>query len=427
MSEPSPSDILWNYLAFVVGGVSGILLFLLVGAWYGPQTLGVFNKVFAMYMVLSQVAAFGVHLSLLKHLAEAPPLPSAQSAVLRGGLCALVPSALSVPLLLALAATPVGLLLRSQETGTGLLFVAAGLTFFALNKVLLAAQNALSRFRLYAVGNCLRYVFLLLALLGHFLLGFAPHSLPVIFPLAEGVLSLVLIKDLLPLLMTSPHARGASESPHNSVRSWAREHFQFGFRAVGGNIMLDLNTRVDVLCLAAFTDDATLGIYSMAAILAEAAYQLPLVLQVVYTPKVVHMLQHKQKEELRDFIRNVRRLVWVGMGIAAILSTLLYPTIIPLLTGRPEYANGANWFGIIMIGLVLASGNTPFALILSNAGFPGRQSQMVLSLLLLKITGNLLLIPLFGPMGAAVSASLVHGVSLLLLRFFARKYIDIVI
>ena len=237
----------------------------------------------------------------------------------------------------------------------------------------------------------------------------------------------MLIKDLLPLLMTSPHARGASESPHNSVRSWAREHFQFGFRAVGGNIMLDLNTRVDVLCLAAFTDDATLGIYSMAAILAEAAYQLPLVLQVVYTPKVVHMLQHKQKEELRDFIRNVRRLVWVGMGIAAILSTLLYPTIIPLLTGRPEYANGANWFGIIMIGLVLASGNTPFALILSNAGFPGRQSQMVLSLLLLKITGNLLLIPLFGPMGAAVSASLVHGVSLLLLRFFARKYIDIVI
>ena len=128
MSDPLRIDFVWNYLAVFVAGVSGILLFLLVGALYGPDALGVFNKVFAVYIVLSQVAAFGVHLSILKHLAEATP--DARTSVLRGGLCALIPSALGVPLLLCFAAAPVGMLLRSAETGYGLFFAAAGLVFF---------------------------------------------------------------------------------------------------------------------------------------------------------------------------------------------------------------------------------------------------------------------------------------------------------
>ena len=268
---------------------------------------------------------------------------------------------------------------------------------------------------------------MLAALLVHLLLGLESRSLPLIFPVAEGLLSLVLLTNLRHLL-TTPTAVAPGHDPSSaSVRSWTRTHFLFGLKAVGGHIMLDLNTRVDVLCLAPFTDDATLGVYSMAAILAEAAYQLPMVLRVVYNPKVIQLLHNKQDEELRRFIRKVRLLAWVGMGAAAALATLLYPLIIPLITGRPEYAAGAPWFGVLMIGIAIASGYVPFGLLLSNAGFPGRQSQMVLALLLLNLVGNILLIPLLGPMGSAVSTSLAHVASLLLLRHFSKKYVDIVI
>lgn len=48
-------------------GLSGLLSTLLIGACYGPAALGAFNIVYAFYIILSQVAAFGVHHSVLKH------------------------------------------------------------------------------------------------------------------------------------------------------------------------------------------------------------------------------------------------------------------------------------------------------------------------------------------------------------------------
>ncbi len=63
-------DSLWNYSSVVISGCAGLLLILIIGTHYGPTALGAFNIVFAIYIILSQVAAFGVHHSVLKHMAE---------------------------------------------------------------------------------------------------------------------------------------------------------------------------------------------------------------------------------------------------------------------------------------------------------------------------------------------------------------------
>ena len=189
--------------------------------------------------------------------------------------------------------------------------------------------------------------------------------------------------------------------------------------------MLDLNTRVDVICLGLFVSDRTVGIYSMAAILAEAAYQLPLVLRTVFNPRVIQMLAARAYRPLQDLICKTRKLLWGGMALAALTGTALYPLAIPLLTGKPEYAQGVLYFGIIMAGMVIASGYVPFGLILINAGRPGLQTFMVVLLLLLNAGSNLLLIPILGSFGAALATAATHVFSLVLVKYFSWKYLEL--
>ncbi len=416
-TEPTRGDILLNCLAVGLAGISALLLFLLIGTYYGPTALGSFNKVFAVYMILSQVAAFGVHISVLKHLAEALDDTAKSGLILTGAFAALLPISFGVSLLLALAAPITALAMHSPDMEQGLYWAACGLFFFAWNKTLLAAQNALMRLRAYAVYNCLRYVLLLAGLGLHMALRLYPSSIALIFLFAEGLLCLLLLVSL----RKEIRLRALSLT---EVVSEARKHLWFGLRGFSGQLMLDINARVDVLCLGFFSvDDRTIGIYSMAAILAEAAYQLPMVLRTVYAPKVILMLAGRRHAELTAFVRHIRLRLWLLMGAAALFGTLLYPHILPLLTGRPEYAEGTGYFGVMLAGVAVAAGYGPFSLLLSYGGCPGRQSQMLLFLVLQNFLGNLLLLPFLGPTGAAVSTALAYLTSVALLKMYSRNFL----
>jgi O-antigen/teichoic acid export membrane protein len=55
------------------------------------------------------------------------------------------------------------------------------------------------------------------------------------------------------------------------------------------NVLLQMNTRIDVLVLGLFWSDHIVGIYSFAATLAEGVYQLLVVLRTNYNPMLVRL------------------------------------------------------------------------------------------------------------------------------------------
>ena len=55
-------DVLWNASSLIFLSISGLALNFLIALNYGAEFLGIFNIVFALYIVLSQFAVFGLHL-----------------------------------------------------------------------------------------------------------------------------------------------------------------------------------------------------------------------------------------------------------------------------------------------------------------------------------------------------------------------------
>ncbi len=413
MRHPEKSDILLNAAGVAVAGLVGLGMFFLIGARYGAPVLGVFNKVFAVYLVAAQISSFGLPVSALRRLAPLRNDGPACRTALWGALLAAVPAIGLVAGGLWLAAPFLGRLGLGGETARGLLWAAAALPAFSCAKILLAALNALARLKTYALCNALRYVLLLCGVLLHMAFGLDAAVLPAVLLFAEGLLSAVLAFFLRDILFAPP--------PIRELLPEVGAHTRFGLRAFGGNLVQDLNLRVDVICLGLLMPDTAVGIYSMAALLAEAASQLPAVLRTVYNPRTMVMLAQRDDAALAECIRRVRNLTWIGMSCAGLAAVALYPYAVPLITGRPEFAEGTAAFALLMAGTVIGAGWAPFGNLPAGAGFPGVQSLIVLAAFLLNLCGNFLLIPILGLEGAALSGAASQALIAALLHRFARK------
>ncbi len=417
----SPSrDVAANLIGLGVAGAAGVLLLLLIALLHGPEALGRFNLLFAVHLIGAQVATLGLHVSAVRYLAPLSDDPERRSPVLRGAVLATLVSAGTAAGLLWVARGALAALLGRPGLEGALGWVALGILLFALNKVLLAALTGLGRLGLHAALTATRGVLLLASLGLLTVLGYVGEELVLVLVITEAAL-------LVPLL--AAHAgdlfgRGGSRS---RGRSWVATHLRFGVLGAGSSLLTEINVRVDVLVLAAFVDDRAIGIYTLAATLAEAALQVPMVYRTVLGPTVVRLLALGDASGLATLVRTTRVRLWGGMAALSALTIGIVPLVIVGAGLDSDFVDGRAVLAVLLVGVVVASGYVPFGLLLAHGGQPLAQTGFVAGLVVLNLVGNLLLIPTFGLLGAATATAVTNVVSVPLLRSVARRRLAVAI
>ena len=411
-------DTVLNLAGLGVTGVSGVLLLGVIATVYGAAELGRFNLVFAVYLIASQVATLAIHHGVLHHLGRARPADdAARRTVLLGAVSAVVISAGATVLVLSLAAGPVLEALGRGDLNTGVRLGIAASGAFALNKVLLNALNALARFRAFGAAGATRGLLLVVSGGALAAIGVPGARLPLLLLLTEGILAVLLVVLL-------RHELFGGRSGTASTATWARTFLRFGVRGLAGGLLSDLNTRVDVLCLSLFVDDRAIGIYSLAAVLAEAAHQVPLVVRSLQSPRVVTLIATRDDDGLRALRASFRRTLQPVMLVGGGLAVALYPTAARLL-GGDGLAEGRIAFAVLIAGVWSVSTYAPFTLLLVQGGDATGNSLLLASAVLVNIAGNLALIPLLGITGAAIATAGSMVALVLLLRVFAVRRLGI--
>jgi O-antigen/teichoic acid export membrane protein len=179
-------DAWWNVVSLAVAGGLGILLNYLITLAYGASALGVFNQVFAVYLLVTQLAALGCHYSVLTHVATTRDRAERRAAAISG---LVATSALGIGFsgLLWLLASPIGVMLKSSDVAQGLHWAAPGVLFYALSKVTLGCLNALRRMRWYAILFGGRFVVMVAAFAACAAFRVDQAALPGILTLSEAV------------------------------------------------------------------------------------------------------------------------------------------------------------------------------------------------------------------------------------------------
>lgn len=404
-------DVLWNVAGLGVAGVSGVVFNIVVGRAYGKDALGIFNQVYAVYIVLSQLAVGGVHSSALKHISYHQDDRDKCSQIMT--------SALVLSTLVALAGCLVAwwgrsLLVRLDYSAgviEGVLYIIPGLFFFSLNKVLLNVLNGARNMRAFAVFFALRPVLILATIVVLIALGAPRAMLPVSFSVAEllltGGLMTYIAARLYPLRW-----------PHD-LSAWMREHFSFGVRGVFSGLIGDLNTRVDVLMLGHFLGDAPAGVYSMGATLAEGFYQFPIAVQRNVNPILGQAFAAGDRARIEESARKTRRIMHAGMLVLAVVALACYPAVIWV--AGDEFAPSWPVFGILLAGVVVNAGYMPMGGILFQGGRPEWQTYLMTIVVAANAAGNWVLIPLWGINGSALATALSFVIQSVLLVVFAKR------
>ncbi|MBN3267444.1 hypothetical protein CUR95_09110 [Bordetella bronchiseptica] len=416
LSGKLSQDIAWNLISFAVLAVSGVVVNFIIAATWGAAALGVFNLVFAVYIVLSQVFTFGIHYSSLRHAAhyadDIDTLPVlASSAIVLG-----VIGGVAGGIFAKLAAPLAQLAFSSERVSAGIEWAAWGLLFFPLNKVLLGLANGLRYMRFFAIAQATRYVAILSWVGVTALAGWTPEATLGAFAISEALVTLLCFSYLV---------RGRRLPIGRPTRTWMHRHLSFGARGMLAGMFVELNSRVDVLLLGVFLTESAVGVYSFAAMLVDGYYAVLTAVRNNINPILVQAIRDHDEAGLRRLLRNTRRIVYPVMAVLAVLLIAGLAAVVHWILPERGLAQSVPILAILLLGVWIASGIIPMDNVLMQSGRPGWQTVQHATLITANVIFNVALIPWLGLYGAAAGTALafVAGVSALL--YLARRHAGI--
>lgn len=167
--------------------------------------------------------------------------------------------------------------------------------------------------------------------------------------------------------------------------------------------------KVDVIMLEAMVPSFQLGIYSAAAKLSESWYFVPVALYSAFSP-LLFKLKVEHHQRFKERLKQLYSLLIWGSTIIAVLTSIFSSSIVMLVYGDKfiqagEVLSVHIWSGIfICIGLV-----NSISLLSQNKLYQSLTRNIVGALI--NIFLNFLLIPLWGPIGAAYATLAAYAFS----------------
>lgn len=405
-------DLAYNYVSLGVLAVGGVLSNIIISAHYGVATLGAFNQVLAVLFIVSQFAALGLQFSALKYVAE---LKNDQN-VLGKIIWSVVALAMGLGVLASVVVfwlSPFfGRVTNSLQVGSIMAVASFSILFLSVNKVFLRTINGLSAMRQFAVFQALRPVFMVIFLLLAGALKIPANELGWVFVVCEGLLFVFMLGAMMRL---------APLSWQSFDLSWVRKHLDFGLRFFMGGLVLETNTRVDVLMLGLMTTDKIVGYYSFAAMIGEGFYQMLTVVRNKVSPMMPLLLKEKRYDELHALVRRVRTFIYPASAAVAALIIITFNPAVSFLLADPGFFQSWIVLCLLLVSAVICSGYIPFTFILFLAGKPGKNTMVFLCALASNIVLNGLLIPFFGLYGAAVATAGASFILVICLKIMVRR------
>lgn len=158
----------------------------------------------------------------------------------------------------------------------------------------------------------------------------------------------------------------------------------------------------DSIILSKLAGDTVVGWYSIAYKITFAFQFVPLALTAALYPKLSQYFATDKTKLSEDFERSVHYLLIVAMPIAIGISTLARPIVLAIYNS--EYLPAVLPLQILIISLIFSFISFPIGAMLNACNRQKTQTTIVGLTLLGNLGLNVLLIPILGAVGAAISA-----------------------
>lgn len=167
-------------------------------------------------------------------------------------------------------------------------------------------------------------------------------------------------------------------------------------------LSVSLYMRVDQVMLGKMMGNTGVGLFSAAVRVSEALYFLPVAVATTVAPALTALRSRSIAEYERRFVAVNRILAWPALAVAGVFALYAHPIILALY--GPRYAAAAEVLSIHTWAGVLVSLGVCGGLWLTNEGYMRYSMYQTLAGAAVNVVLNLLMIPRFGIIGAAVAS-----------------------
>ncbi len=404
-------DMIWSVFAFGVLGVSGIFLNILIGRFYGPSELGIFTQVFAVWVLISQFSAFGVHISVLTRLSGTDNNRILRGPIVSSALALVTIGATGVCLIAGLLAVPLGNALDSPNTTFGFLLALPGLWMFTINRVQIALLNGVRDMKVLAAVQATRYLLMIVLAAVCAIIQIEGRWLTIVISISEAIVFIFL--SFYTLRYYKPMLR-------RNWEGWWRRHLGFGLRGIFADALTELNSRINLIILGLLLTDAKVGLFVMAAFLVEGFAQLSVVARNNLNPLLASNANANNWTEVNRICRLSVMSYYIGLVGLCLPTMILYPLFIGWFVGNSEFM--VSWYplNIMLCGLLLGGGYLSISQILAVTGHPGTHTLFNVTIIASLITLNLILVPLYGLIGAGIATGGTYIIAAILLKILVK-------
>lgn len=181
---------------------------------------------------------------------------------------------------------------------------------------------------------------------------------------------------------------------------WLRSSIPFGLTAM----MQLINGRTDILMLGFFREDADVGVYRVASQIAALVVFGLQIINSIQGPHIAHLYAQGEMKTLQRMIRRSAQLVFM-IALPSVLIIVLFGPFVIRTLYSPEFADAYLPLVILCVGQLVNASAGSVGSLLNMTGHEKETTKSVFIGATVNLVLNLILTPLWGPIGAATATT----------------------
>ncbi|MCP1106072.1 flippase [Serratia nevei] len=394
---------LWLMLERVSLSLSGIFVSVYVARYLGPAQYGLINYLLSVIAIAVPLVQLGADAVLFNRVAKRR----------RSGMRLMLASMRIRRQLFALIALPLmaWTLLTQDRTSQIMMLLMLISAYFSVQDVYKIYYDALLKSKLNTLIN---NVALLLSIVMR--LGLVYAQLPLEWFALPYVLSSLLPYAVRWVLFRRERVQMPAINGRHK-RRYGRYLFSVGLPLAISSLSIVIYTRIDQIMLGNYLGERSVGLYSAAITLSQGWVFVPIALIMSMMPSVANAGSEEEQEE------RIRQLYLVVLVLSAPVIALLslFPQPIVTLMFGEHYRQTASILALCSVtSLFSVMGTVSYRAIVLFSGYRFIAIKMPLAALA-NVAMNVVLIPRYGIMGAAISTLSTEFISFFVLNSFFRR------
>jgi O-antigen/teichoic acid export membrane protein len=199
-----------------------------------------------------------------------------------------------------------------------------------------------------------------------------------------------------------------------------REMLAYGLPVYSSRALLFVSQRLDTYMIFVLAGTVALGQYTIAVTLAEQIWILPLSISQIMMPNIGRLALREAAHTTATVVRYASILIVLG----ALAFLLVIPWLLPFLYG-PDYAAAILPFLLLLPGTAAIGLYGIVEPFFQSRGRPRLPLIITFIGVVINLTLNVFLIPVYGMAGAALASSVAYGVQLIIMYYVFVRLADL--